>query len=247
MPISHVEHCDNMEFMSRYPDKFFDLAIPDPPYFSGPEKRKFYGQQFSSIKVKRVDYPVTSTWGLPSDKTFEEIFRVSINQVVWGANYFPQLGPVHKTPRRNEFDEWLTDHPKGWIVWDKCNGTSSFNDYELAWTSFDLPTVIFRFMWLGMFQGKSIAEGHIQRGNKQNNQKRIHPTEKPFELYMWTFLNYCQPGFKILDPYLGSQSSRIVAHDMGFDYYGCEADITHFNSGCKRYDQHIRQLSLFSA
>jgi site-specific DNA-methyltransferase (adenine-specific) len=245
MPKSIVECCDNMEFMRVFPDKFFDLNNPDPPYFSGPEKRRFYGQQFSSKKVKRIDYPVTSTWDLPSDKTFEEIFRVSKNQIVWGANYFPQLGPVHKTPRQSELDQWLSDHPTGWIVWDKCNGTSSFNDFELAWTSYDTPTVIFKFMWNGMLQGKSLTEGYLQKGDKTKNQKRIHPTEKPFELYKWTFKNYLTPEMKVIDPYLGSQASRIVAYDMGIDFYGCETDPTHFSTGCNRFNQHIKQLNLF--
>jgi site-specific DNA-methyltransferase (adenine-specific) len=205
---------DNLEMMSRYADKFFDLANPDPPYFSGPEKRRFYGRSVSVTEVKRVYYPVTTTWDLPTDKTFEELFRVSVNQIVWGANYFLQLGPTHETSRRAQFEKWLNDHPKGWIVWDKCNGASSFNDYELAWTSFDRPTVVFKYMWNGMMQGKSMNEGHIMQGNKQKNQKRIHPTEKPIPLYQWTFSNYCQPGSRILDPYMGSQASRIVAQDM---------------------------------
>lgn len=69
-------HEDCMDVMKRYPDNYFDLAIVDPPYFSGPEKRKFYGRKVSPIGVSRL-YDKTSEWKIPNRDYFDELFRVS--------------------------------------------------------------------------------------------------------------------------------------------------------------------------
>lgn len=134
---------DCMQLMTRYPDKHFDLAIVDPPYFSGPEKRQYYGRKISSIGVKRV-YEQTTQWAIPDKDYFDELFRVSKNQIVWGVNYY--------------------DYPfgSGRIIWDKVNGQSSFSDCEIAYCSLHDSARLFRYMWNGMMQGKSIAEGHVQ-------------------------------------------------------------------------------------
>src|SRR5690625_2630308 len=137
----------NMDLMSRYPDKHFHLAIVDPPYFSGPEKRGYYGRKESRIGVKRIDYPVTETWEVPDEKFFNELFRVSKNQIIWGVNYFEYNFP---SPGR--------------IIWDKVNYESSFSDCEVAYCSLHDSVRLFRYMWNGMMQGKSITEGHIVQG-----------------------------------------------------------------------------------
>lgn len=230
--------------MQDWPDSFFGLAVPDPPYFNGPQKKKFYGHTFSPINVKRIDYTPLSNWEPPTDKFFTELYRVSDNQIIWGANYYPQICTVHATPRGEELTDWIKTHPVGWIVWDKCQTNPSFNDYELAWTSFYRPTVIFTFMWAGMLQGKSMLEGNIMQGNKKLNQKRIHQTQKPFEIYHWQYLNYADISKPILDTHLGSQSSRIVAHKLGFDFYGYEIDVDMFNKGNHRFNEQTR-LPLF--
>ena len=154
---------DCMDVMKRYPENYFDLAIVDPPYFSGPEKRKFYGRKVSPIGVSRL-YGETSEWQIPNRDYFDELFRVSKNQIIWGVNYFDySFGP-------------------GRIVWDKVNGKSSFSDCEIAYCSLHDSIRLFRYMWNGMMQGKSISEGHIQQGNKALNEVRIHPTQKPINL-----------------------------------------------------------------
>lgn len=66
-------NADCMDVMRRYPDKYFDLAIVDPPYFSGPERRKYYGSSKSKIGVQRVEYPVTRYWEVPTIEYFEEL------------------------------------------------------------------------------------------------------------------------------------------------------------------------------
>lgn len=245
MANSKTYNCDCVEWMIDCADKEFDLAVVDPPYFSGPEKRRFYGSEFSTSGIKRVDYPVSQNWTVPGKLYFDHLFRVSENQIIWGANYFTFKNVVpFKTPRRNELDRFIRENPTGWAIWDKCNGNTSFNDVELAWTSFDLPTYIYRFMWNGAMQGKGITEGWIMQGDKSRNEKRIHPTQKPVLVYKWLFNKYALAGSRILDTHLGSGSSRIAAYDMDIDFTGIEVDPVHFNREEKRFSQHANQLVL---
>lgn len=231
--------------MARYPDGFFNLIDADPPYFNGPETRGYYGNKVSKTNVKRKNYPITDSWTLPNKEWFQEVKRVSKNQIIWGANYFDFIGKTFKTPRGEEINKFIKDYPKGWIIWDKCNGLSSFNDYELAWTSFDRPTIIYKFMWNGMMQGKSMLHGHIMQGNKSLNQKKIHPTEKPINLYDWQFNNYTNDGDRVLSTHLGSMSDAISSLNFNIDFYGCEISDIHFNNGIKRLEDFQRQLTLF--
>ena len=231
----------------------FDLGIPDPPYFSGPEKRKYYGNETGISKhsktnkkatVKRTNYPVTEKWSVPDDEYFNELFRITKNQIIWGGNYYEQLGEPFKTPRRDEIDEFIKKHPIGWIIWDKCNEKSSFNDFELAWTSFKIPTRIFKFMWNGMMQGKSIKDGDVQQGDKKKNETRIHPTQKPVMLYKWLLNEYAKPGHKIFDSHHGSGSLSIACHDLGFDLVAFEKEKIHYDNYKKRFNWHVRQIRI---
>lgn len=253
-PISKVYCIDNMKFMPQFEDNFFDLAPVDPPYFSGPEKRNYYGNSTGRSKhsktgdiqvIKRVRYPITKKWIVPGSDFRDELKRVSKNQIIWGANYYDFIVKPFKTPRGDEINDFIKKHPRGWIIWDKCNGTSSFNDYELAWTSFDIPTTTFKYMWNGMMQGKSIKEGDVQQGNKKLNEKKIHPTQKPIILYKWILNKFAENGSRILDTHMGSQNSRIASFQMGFDYWGCEIDPIHFSNGCNRFNTHTAQQTLF--
>lgn len=161
---NQLVNLDCMKALKEYPDNHFDLAIVDPPYFSGPEKRGFYGQKVSPIGVQRF-YEKSEEWKVPGPEYFKELERVSKHQIVFGCNYF----------------QW--NFPPGRIVWDKCNEKNSFSDCEIASCSLHDSVRLFRYMWSGMMQGKSISEGHIQQGNKKLNEKRIHPTQKPVALY----------------------------------------------------------------
>jgi len=191
--------------MARYPDKFFDLAIVDPPYGIGAAKEKAHnGWKDWGIK----EWDNTS----PTDLYFNELFRVFNNQIVWGANHFISNMAINS---------------QGWIVWDKGQRDFSLADGELAWTSFNKSLKIFDY-------SRALA----------NNQHRIHPTQKPVALYKWLLRNYAKPGNKILDTHLGSQSSRIAAWDGGFDFWGWELDEDYFRDGCKRFDNHIKQLQI---
>lgn len=216
---------DCMDGMKEFPDKYFDIAVVDPPYFSGPEKRGFYGRRISPIGVQRV-YQKSAEWTIPDKSYFDELFRVSKNQIVWGCNYFDY------------------HFPPGRIVWDKCNGNTDFSDCEIAFCSFHDSVRLFRYMWNGMFQGKSIQEGNIQQGNKKKNEKRIHPTQKPVMLYRWLFDRYTERGMKLLDTHVGSASSLITAHDAGLQYVGFELDKHYYELSKKRLEEHTAQMSL---
>ena len=224
--MNRAYNMDCMDAMGQIPDKWFDLVVVDPPYFPSPEKRGYYGSRKSKIGVHR-DYPISPTWSIPDKGYFSELIRVSKNYIVWGCNYF-------------DFH-----FPPGRIVWDKCNGASSFSDCELAATNIHSSTRLFRFMWNGMMQGKSIEEGSVMQGNKKKNEVRIHPTQKPVLLYAWIFQKYAKPGDKILDTHLGSGSSWIAAWDAGLEFLGFEIEPQYFSAQERRFAEHSSQLSLF--
>lgn len=217
---------DCMEGMAQFPDGFFDLAVVDPPYFSGPERRGYYGSKASRIGVHR-DYPVSPVWEVPGRAYFDELRRVAKHYIVWGCNYFAY------------------DFAPGRIVWDKCNGSTDFSDCELAATDLFASVRLFRYMWNGMMQGKSIAEGHVMQGNKKLNEKRIHPTQKPVALYSWLFQSYAEPGCRVLDTHLGSGSSRIAAYEAGLVFTGFEIDPVYYAAQEKRFEEYTSQMSLF--
>lgn len=220
--------CGNcMDYLSKFSDDFFEIAVTDPPYFSGPEKREYYGRKISSIGVKRVSYKPTKEWNVPEKAYFDELFRVSKNQIIWGCNYFNYtFGP-------------------GRIVWDKCNENSSYSDCEIAYCSMHNSIRIFHYMWNGMMQGKSIDEGHIQQGNKKLNEIRIHPTQKPVNLYRWIIREYIQPGWKVLDTHVGSASSLIAYDEAGIESVGYEIDPYLYDLAKKRRESYRAQMTIF--
>ena len=209
---------DCMELLKQTPDKFYGLCICDPPYGIGESGDKNH----SRTKLARAkDYKAFSG----NDKEpppvgyFLELFRVSQNQIVFGANHFISRMPLDSS---------------SWIVWDKENGENDFADCELAWTSFSGAVRQFTFRWAGMLQG-----------NMSNKESRIHPTQKPVALYEWLLTHYAKQGDRILDTHLGSGSSRIAAYNLGFDFVGCEIDKDYFNAQEARFAAHTAQQSLF--
>lgn len=200
-----LRNMDCMKLMSEFPDKHFDLAIVDPPYGIGMSdyKRNILNPKFDM--TKRWDYYT------PDSDYFNELFRVSKNQIVWGGNYFTQYLPPSK----------------GWIFWNKKqNGNLQIG--ELAWTSFDRVKYFERIWQL----------------DRNWQTEKIHPTQKPKELYTWILNNYPEQGDKILDTHLGSMSIALACHDFKFDLTGSEIDKEYFEAGMKRVSNHVSQLSL---
>lgn len=218
----NLHNMDCMEAMKEMKDNSFDLAIVDPPYFSGPEKRKYYGRSVSSHGVKRKDYkPLTESWCIPDNDYYNELTRVSKNQIIWGINYF----------------EFVNRAGHGRLIWDKCNDGTTFSNCEIASVSSQkIKVSIFRYMWRGMMQG-STADGKIMNGDKSKNEKKIHPTQKPVQLYKWLLKNYANKGDKILDTHCGSGSIMIACNQLGFTLEAYELDTDYFNAARKRYDE----------
>lgn len=212
-----------MNVMAKYPDKHFDLAIVDPPYGIGEHGGKNRtGIQSRKKGITPKNYE-NKGWDnkIPDDKYFKELFRVSKNQIVWGGNYFIHF--LNPTPC--------------FIVWDKkSNDGSDFADCELAWTSFKTAVRKFKYDWIGF--------GYL---NNKQGESKIHPTQKPVQLYKWLLMNYAKPNDKILDTHLGSGSIAIACHDMGFDLVACEIDEDYYKAAVKRFNEQTRQQKLFDA
>ncbi len=221
-----LHHGDCMDVMRDLEEDAFDLAIVDPPYFSGPERRQFYGCRESKIGVKRL-YVKSEKWDIPTAEYFDELKRVAKYYIVWGCNYFNY------------------HFASGRIVWDKCNGASSFSDCEIAATNLIGSVRLFPFMWNGMLQGKSFIDGRIMQGNKALNEKRIHPTQKPVALYAWLLTKFAQPGWKILDTHLGSGSSAIACEALKFPLLGIEIDNHYYSAAKTRLLTYQNSPSLF--
>jgi len=207
---------DCMEAMREMPDNAYDLAIVDPPYFEEYGKKNYTGSSISTTNVKRQTKKINH-WEVPSKDYFDQLTRVSINQIIWGCNYY-------------------ATHIKsvGRIVWDKKNESSTFSKCELASHSFGLIVDKFEFMWNGMLQQ-----------DMKNKEQRIHPTQKPVKLYEWLLTNYAKEGDKILDTHGGSMSIAIACHNLKFDLDLWELDEDYYKAGVERFEKHKKQLQLF--
>lgn len=210
---------DCIEYLRSCADGAFDLAIVDPPYGIGEngDRNKSRGKM-----AVAKDYKAFAGGDIkpPEREYFEELRRVSKNQIIWGANHFIQNVP-YGSPC--------------WIVWDKETGASDFADCELAYTSFPTAVRKFRFQWSGMLQG-----------DRRNKEHRIHPTQKPVKLYEWLLTNYAKPGQRILDTHLGSGSHAIAANALGFEFVGVELDQHYFEASCERIAAASAQVQLFA-
>jgi site-specific DNA-methyltransferase (adenine-specific) len=221
-----------MEYLKGLEDNAFELAIVDPPYGLGEDggtNRNHGVKQANGTVLNCFDGQYKNkNWDKepPSEKYFLELFRVSKNQIIWGANYHPVA------------------LQGGAIVWDKVNDGADQSGAEIAFCSLNNRVDIVRFMWRGMMQGLSVEKGTVQQGNKKLNEKRIHPTQKPIKLYEWLLKNYAKEGDGILDTHLGSASSAIAAHYGGFDFVGCELDEDYYKAAVKRFDAETKQQAM---
>lgn len=214
----HLTNEDNMLLMARYPDNYFDLAIVDPPYGINESGDRNKADR-PTAKWKNPNSQIYKTFddtSIPSKEYFNELFRVSVNQIIWGGNYMT---------------EYLKPS-KGWIVWNKKADIKEYLSMaELAWSSFDKKCNVFDYLWAGF--------------KKKHQVERIHPTQKPVDLYKWILEYYAKQGDKILDTHLGSGSIAIACHDYGFDLTGCELDPEYYDKMIERVQRHVNQLKLF--
>lgn len=197
---------DCMEGMKEFPDKYFDLAIVDPPYGLRMSNRFQIGSSALAETTKFI--PRQWDESPPQLEYFTELFRVSKNQIIWGANHFISRMPYDSSC---------------WLVWNKNTGSSNFADCEIAWTSFKTAIRMYSFTGSG-----------FRQGDMKNKEVRIHPTQKPIRLYEWILKNYAKKGNKILDTHVGSASSLIACHNAGYKYVGFELDKEYYDKANER-------------
>jgi site-specific DNA-methyltransferase (adenine-specific) len=192
--------------MQEIPDKSIDLVITDPPYGIGISEN---GRVGSGAKSKKWSSGGSRDYGdqiWDSSKIskgyFEEIKRISNNQIIFGGNHYASiLGDIG-----------------GWIVWDKGNNNPSMSDCELAWTSFGVTVKLFKYLWAGF----RLEAGEID--------ERVHPTQKPVKLFEWIIKNYAKEGDTICDPFFGSGSCLVAAVRMGHQFIGFEKEQSYFDA-----------------
>lgn len=220
-------NADCMDAMKEFPDKFFDLAIVDPPYGIGILSMQYtkgaVRQGYGSHSAERRDYWKQAQWDMkPDKKYFDELFRVSQKQIIWGGNYFADMIPPSKS----------------FVIWDKRVHESCKNDFadcEYAWLSPGMGVArIYRYLWFGYVQS-----------DMKNKEERFHPTQKPTSLYLWLLDNYAKKGFKILDTHAGSASSLVACHRAGIDGWGFEIDRDYYKQAKLRLDRERDQVSIF--
>lgn len=204
-----VFNSDCLEAMKDMKDNEFDLAIVDPPYGIG----NFIALTgYKSPKFGAVEW----NENIPSIEYFNELYRVSENQIIWGANYFNCFGP----------------QKNGVIVWDKGMRNNNKSMCEIASSSFHNVVRYVQIYWLSGFYRKQ-------------KEDIIHECQKPIQLYKWILDNYGKEGDKILDTHLGSGSIAIACHNRGFQLTGYEIDKDYYQAANKRFKQVTAQKSLF--
>ena len=208
--MNELYNMDCMEGMRQFPDKYFELAIVDPPYGIARfgNRVELSNRICKEAKINKWDIK-------PTQEYFDELFRVSENQIIWGANNF-------NLPSTEYF-----------IVWDKQQTVDNFASAEYAWTNIKMPAKVFRYAI------------HKEMAERKGEGGKIHPTQKPIKLYEWLLTNYAKQGDKILDTHVGSASSLIACHNYGFDYIGFEIDKEYYEAAKERLDAVKSQLTMF--
>lgn len=209
---------DCMQGMKEFPDKYFDLAIVDPPYGIGENGDRNHTRG-KLAKAKNYKAFAGNDIKPPTKEYFKELFRISKNQIVWGGNHMI---------------EHISKNSPCWIVWDKNNGDNDFADCELAWTSFDTAVRKFKYTWNGMLQE-----------NMKEKEFRIHPTQKPIALYEWLLSRYAKSGDTILDTHVGSASSLIACHRTQHKFVGFELDPDYYAKANERLIAEQAQMTIF--
>lgn len=221
-------NADCMDIMRDMPDGAFDLAIVDPPYGINAPNMNMGGTNANPSTAMRLRGRRNSGDGklknrllnsskigwdneTPTVEYFQELRRVSRNQIIWGGNYF-DLPPTRCV-----------------VCWDKLQPWENFSQFELAWTSFDMPAAMFK----------------LSNTVGTNREVKIHPTQKPVALYKWLLAKFAKPGDQILDTHLGSGSSAIAAHDGEFEFVGIELDANYYISAKQRIAIYQLQRKLF--
>lgn len=208
---SEVFNLDCMDFMRGLPDNAFDLAIADPPPPRRPTHYVF------GLRKKNGGYANRRNLG-------DEVRKKIISwDTAPSQEFFQELFRVSRNSIIWGGNYFTLPPTRCFCVWRKLTISEEFSMAmaEYAWTSFSGNAKVFE-------------------APPQGDKNRFHPTQKPVALYAWLLRRFARPGDKIFDPMMGSQSSRIACHAMGFDFTGCERDADYFARGCARFDRECR-------
>jgi site-specific DNA-methyltransferase (adenine-specific) len=209
----HLFRMDNRSAMSVLPEGFADMAVCDAPFgimANTPGSGFLRGSNINADqKIWDNEKPGADFW--------REMFRISKDQIVEGANYF--------CPYLRE--------SRGAVYWDKGNGKNFFSDGEMIYVSNATAIRRFDYVWQG-----------YRVGGKKVGEKKIHPTQKPVALYIWLLQKYCKTGKRtpiIFDPFAGSGSVMIACMELGYTYIGCEKDVDYWQRAKERAEDRKRE------
>ena len=213
LEINKIYCADCLDLMKEMEDNSVDLVLTDPPYGIG----------MDGGSVGKGTYE-QKTWDAckPSKGYFNEIQRVSKNQIIFGGNYFTDYLPASAC----------------WLIWDKRCGIvpqRTYADCELCWSSYNVPARIYRYLWDGFLHDKT----------EKHKEKREHPTQKPCKLIEKIIKDYSEEGQTIFDPFLGSGTTAVACINTGRNFIGIEKDADYFEIAQKRIKEAQGQTRLF--
>ena len=213
---NQILNMDCINFLKNCPDNYFDLCCCDPPYGIG----EAAGKNLSRGKLAKSTQYAIKDWdnSIPSKEIFNEIFRVSKNQIIFGGNYFV---------------EYLSNS-SCWLVWDKNNFGNDFADCELAWTNFKSAVRKYKWTWNGMLQE-----------DMKHKEIRIHPTQKPVGLFEMILRDYSNENDLILDCFSGSGTTAIACHNLKRRFICIEKDEEYYKKSVERLENAKLQMKLF--
>ena len=206
---------DCLEEMKKIPDKSIDLVLTDPPY----GKQWARGKNGIGVLKDKNEKFENVAWDnkIPPKEIFDEMFRISKNQIIFGGNYFTEFLPPSNC----------------WIVWDKLSTLKlgkqiPFAHCELLWTSFRITVRKYTLRQQGFINdSKDIRE---------------HPTQKPSELLKAILIDFSKQGELICDPFMGSGTTGVAAKELGRNFIGIEIEPKYFKIAKNRINQTIKSL-----
>jgi site-specific DNA-methyltransferase (adenine-specific) len=219
---NQIINADCMDILKELPDKCIDLVLTDPPYGINASSSNFMrvGKKTGQSKcISGLNYKI-SDWDkdIPKKEIFEEIKRVSKNQIIFGGNYFVDF----------------LNNSSCWLVWDKLTGDNLYADCELAYTSFNKAVRKYTYLWKGMLQQ-----------DMKNKDIRIHPTQKPLKLFEMILRDYSNQNDLILDCFSGSGTTAVACHNLKRRFICIEKDKDYFDASVERLKNAQAQMKLF--
>lgn len=214
-----IIHGDCLDIMKNILDKSIDLVLTDPPYGIDADKDSRFGKKFNNSACQRKNY-IKKNWDNkePSKEYWNELFRISKNQIIFGVNYFHNY-----------------NFTGGRIFWNKNVAENySASKGELAFKSFGYGIDYYLFTWSGMRQE-----------DMKNKQIRKHPTEKPIGLLQMILKDFSKENDLIFDGFAGSGTTALACIELNRRFICVEKDLDYYNIAKKRIDDAKSQLRLF--